>query len=80
MVDVIKLLGHLFRGTLPKLPCGDGTPTDPGNVMLLDSNGDQTVDTADAVHNLTYIFLNGPEPAQGRGCIGIAGCPDICSE
>jgi hypothetical protein len=42
--DAPALLGHLFLGTFPLLPCegGDRTAVDPGpgNLALLDSNGD----------------------------------------
>jgi len=46
--DAVCLLGHLFQAMPPNLPCEGGTVTDAGNVALLDSNGDASIDLSDA--------------------------------
>lgn len=76
--DAVCLLGHLFLGSPPSLPCGDGSVVDPANRALLESNGDGGVDLSDAVYVLSFLFLGGPPPVLGRDCTPIAGCPDIC--
>ena len=78
--DAIALLNHLFLGTFPVLPCGDGTVSDPANKALLDGNGDGTVDLSDAVYGLNFLFLGGPPPVacadETCPCVRIEGCPD----
>jgi hypothetical protein len=78
ITDAIILLRHLFYGTPSALPCGDGTPEDEANRRLLDLNDDSTVDTSDGVYLLDYLFLRGSRPAQGQGCVKVAGCPNVC--
>ena len=77
--DAVALLDHLFVGTVARLPCGDGTSSDAANVRLLDGDGNGAVNIGDALHILAYLFLSGPEPVEGRECIGISGCPSACS-
>lgn len=83
--DPVSVLNHLFLGTNPTLPCGDGTVTDAANVALLDSNGDGKIDLSDAVHMLAFLFLGGPPPAPCAGnadcpCILIVNCSNACTE
>jgi hypothetical protein len=59
-----------------RLPCGDGSLGDPGNVSLLDSNGDRTLDLADAVRVFGYLFQGSAPPVLGAACTPIEGCPD----
>ncbi len=79
VADVIHLLGFLFQGGDARLPCGRGGVADAPNLLLLNSNGDFAIDAADAIYNITYIFLNGAPPVLGVQCIAIPGCPDACS-
>ncbi|HZN58230.1 MAG TPA: hypothetical protein VFD71_09170, partial [Planctomycetota bacterium] len=81
--DAPALLGHLFLGTFPLMPCsgGDRTAVDPGpgNLALLDSNGDTKIDLSDVVRNLNYLFLGGQAPVLGTECIRIVECPNVCT-
>ena len=81
--DAPALLGHMFLGTFPQLPCtgGDRTTVNPGlgNLSLLDSNGDARIDLSDVVWNLSYLFLGGSEPVLGTVCVRIVECPDACA-
>ena len=74
--DGVCLLTFLFLGTIPRLPCGDGSAADPANVTLLDSNGDAMLDLSDAVRVLGYLFVGTPPPVLGTSCTPIVGCPD----
>ncbi len=84
--DAICLLGALFLGDPPVLPCGDGKPTHAGNLALLDWQPDGLVDLSDAVSLLVFRFLGGPKhvlavPGQETSaCIPMEGCGDnaIC--
>jgi hypothetical protein len=49
------------------------------NVILLDFNRDLLINEADGLAILTYLFLDGPPPAQGKVCAPISGCPDVCT-
>ena len=77
--DPICLLGHLFLGSPEVLPCDGGTTLDPGNLALLDSNGDADIDLSDPVHVLGYLFLGSGPPVGGTECRAIPGCPDACT-
>ena len=81
--DPICLLGHLFLGNPTRLPCGDGTPGDSGNAMLLDWQADDAVDISDGIGALAFLFAGGPPhrsiPA-GRACLTASGCPATCGE
>jgi hypothetical protein len=76
--DAIWLLGHLFLGTTPTLPCEGGSASNPGDGerRLLDVNGDGGVDLSDAIRVLGFLFTGGPAPALGKECVRIVGCPD----
>jgi hypothetical protein len=79
LADGICILGVLFRGEPPLFPCGDGLPTDPGNLALLDWQPDRAVDLSDAVALLQFLFMGSEPPAAGagvKGCVPILGCPD----
>jgi hypothetical protein len=81
MVDVsdsICMLGHLFLGSPEMLPCEGGAAASPGNLALVDFNGDTTPDLTDAVSMLTFLFGGGPAHVLGRECVDIEGCPDLC--
>jgi hypothetical protein len=80
--DGICVLGFLFFDSPLTLPCGDGSVNDPGNLALMDwnGNGNGFVDLSDAVGKLQFLFLGGPEHGLGLGCIPMEGCPDACSE
>jgi len=82
--DPVSLLNHLFLGTNPTLPCGDGTTDDAANIALLDLNdgGAGGIDLSDAVYGLNFLFIGGPPPLQCEGnvacpCIRIVGCADV---
>ena len=78
--DAICLLGNLFLGTPAVLPCEGGEASSPGNVALLNANGDELgVDVSDAVYLLNFLFLGGADPALGTKCVAIAGCPNACT-
>ncbi len=78
----VCLLGHLFQGNPPTLPCGDGAPAAPGNVLLMDFNADGGVNLSDSVALLNFLFNGGsPHPlavpgAEQDGCVPIEGCTD----
>jgi len=76
--DAVCLLGHLFRATPERLPCGDGTVDDLGNRLLLDCNGDNGIDLSDGVWLLGYLFRGSDPPVLGTACRSIAGCPNTC--
>jgi hypothetical protein len=76
--DATWLLGHLFLGTHPELPCEGRTASDPGpgDLALLDANGDGSIDIADATTVLGYLFQGSSPPALGTSCVPIVRCPD----
>ena len=78
--DAIWLLGYLFLGSQPELPCEGGTAMNPGagNFVLVDVNGDGTIDLSDGVSLLGFLFLGEKPPVLGAACVRIVGCPDIC--
>ncbi len=82
IADAVCLLGHLFQGNPPRLPCGDGTPGAPGNVLLMDINGDGGVNLSDPVALLNFLFGGGPAHPlaipgnEQAGCVPIEGCAD----
>ncbi len=75
--DAIALL-RVFTQPFPTLPCGDDLDT-IGHRQLLDLNSDQTLDLADGVFMLSYLFQRGPEPRLGTSCQPLAGCPNLCA-
>jgi len=78
--DAVWLLGHLFVGTNPKLPCEGETAAGPGpgELLLLDHNGDGRLDLSDPVGVLGYLFVGGRTPALGVECVLIVGCEKAC--
>ena len=77
--DSIALLGHLFLGSPARLPCQEGSISDPANLTLLDVNGDAEINLTDAIHSLAYLFMGGAPPAPGTECLPIAGCSNACA-
>jgi hypothetical protein len=75
--DAIALLFMLFAGA--PSPCDGATAADGGNVVLLDSNGDDQVNASDAVYALTHLYLSGPGHVLGTECFQIGGCAARCS-
>ena len=73
------MLGHLFLGQPEFLPCGNGSLTDPGNRLLVNSNGDSSADLADAVYLLAFLFQGQAPPVLGMQCQPIPGCPESCA-
>jgi hypothetical protein len=87
IADPICLLGVLFTGVPERLPCGDGegiSILEPGNVTLMDSNGENGLDLSDGIGLLNWLFSDGfphvlAVPGQEQsGCVNILGCPDNC--
>jgi hypothetical protein len=78
--DPVWILGHLFLGTYPVLPCDGGTASSPGAgaLKLVDFNGDGKIDLSDPVSILNFLFMGGTPPFLGKDCLRIVGCPDLC--
>jgi hypothetical protein len=74
--DSLCLIGVLFLGDPPLLPCGDGRVTHGGNIALLDWQSDGNVDISDAILGLQYLHLGGPPPplVAGGECASMPGC------
>ncbi|MBI4583013.1 MAG: lamin tail domain-containing protein [Planctomycetes bacterium] len=79
IADAVCLLIRLFVGSPNALPCDGGALSDPGNVALLDVNGDSAADVSDVISELTYLFLGGAPPKLGTRCLRIPGCPNACA-
>jgi hypothetical protein len=77
--DAVALLRHYAGGADVPFPCAGGGPDHESNRVLLDSDGDGTVDLTDAIYLLTYLFRSGPAPVRGTTCVFLTDCPDICS-
>ncbi len=60
--DAICILGALFLGDPPAMPCGDGRLALAGNLALLDWQPDGLVNLSDAVSLLVFRF-----PWEARG-------------
>jgi hypothetical protein len=78
--DVVAYLMYLFSGRTIQLPCGGASANEGLDLLLLDVNGDATVNIADPVHLLAHLFQGGPPPALGRNCIQLVGCPSTCRQ
>ncbi len=79
--DAVATLGFLFLGKPEKLPCGDGSENDAGNIALADWQGDGRIDIADAVSTLSFLFLGGDRhrlavPGAEESCVRIEGCSE----
>ena len=79
IADGVCLLGFLFLGKPSELPCDGGRITDPGNILLLDFDGQGTLDLPDAVASFLYLFSDSPPHPLGTACVPIAGCEPKCS-
>jgi hypothetical protein len=79
--DAVWLLGHLFLGMFPTLPCEGGTANHPGtgDLALLDSNGDGRIDLSDVVSVLGFLYSGSKPPILGTRCTVISACPEACS-
>jgi hypothetical protein len=75
--DGIAILGHLFLGSGPELPCA-GAIDEGDNLLLFDTNGDGDVDIADPSHIFRFLFIGRTPPVSGRTCILTATCHDSC--
>ena len=60
------------------MPCEGTSDNLRGNLVLLDVNGDAKFDLSDAIYPLAYLFVDGPRPVLGTGCILIPGGPNAC--
>ena len=80
LTDGICVLGYLFSGSPSRLPCGDGSSADTGNLELVDFNGDNSINLSDAVGVLGFLFQGGPAHTLGTECVPIAGCAEVCVE
>jgi hypothetical protein len=76
--DPVRLLRRLYLGVAGELPCDGEALGEGGNLTLLDSNGDSSVNLTDAVYLLSYMFQNGPSPVLGAECVRIEGCLSQC--
>ena len=78
--DALCGLGVLFTGNPPLFPCGDGTPTDPGNIALIDWQPDGSIDLSDVLGLLQFLFFSADAHslavpgAETTECVPIAGC------
>jgi hypothetical protein len=77
--DVVCYLGALLDGFLllphppAELPCG-GNLGDPGNVLVLDVDGDGVAGIPDALFLARYLFADGPAPSPGTSCLVALEC------
>jgi hypothetical protein len=76
--DAVGLILHLAGVASVQYPCDGGQTDSPGNMALLDWNGDHEVNLADPVTGLGYLFLGGPAHAAGTICVPLGNCPDTC--
>lgn len=74
--DVLGLLFNLFDPIeFSLLPCETGA----SNRELQDADGDGVLTVNDALLLVRHLYLSGPPPEAGVGCVPIAGCPQACS-
>jgi hypothetical protein len=78
--DPICVLGHLFLGEGVPLSCGRGTIVEPGNIRLLDHNGDSRVSLTDGILPLLRLFSGGTAHVLGEDCAPIPGCQELPAE
>ena len=76
--DAVRLLRQLYLGEPAELPCEGEVISEGGNLVLLDANGDSSVNLTDAVHLLSFMFQQGSGPALGAECVRIEGCLSSC--
>jgi len=77
--DAVCALGVLFTGMPATFPCGDGSPTHPGNIALMDWQPDGGVDISDAVSMLRFLFGGDDAhplavPGSPQECVIMPGC------
>ena len=72
LTDGITLLRALVG--LASFPCQN----EAANHELLDTNADGSLDFADPVHLLSYLFLSGDPIAISPECVAIVDCPAVC--
>ena len=83
--DALCALGVLFTGVPPLFPCGNGLPTDPGNIALLDWQSDGAIDLSDVLGLLQFFFFSAyahPLAVPGSettACVVVQGCEDNSS-
>ena len=73
IADAVGLLRSLVGPA--DLPCQNSQ----GNEELLDTNGDGFADFSDAVHILSYLFLEQEPLNLGPECVPITHCPEACA-
>ena len=78
IADAAALLFLLFDPGGVSLPCEGTTAAEGGNATLLDFDGDIQITIGDPIGILEYLYSAGLAHALGTGCVGIAGCPDVC--
>jgi hypothetical protein len=76
--DAVSMLFRLFAAGDRPLPCQSASLQEGANLALLDVNGDGSVDIADPLRILNYVFKGGAPPSAGRACVRIDGCPNVC--
>ncbi|MEM7164393.1 MAG: hypothetical protein AAF581_02960 [Planctomycetota bacterium] len=76
--DAVSLLDYLFGVTQQVLPCDSASANEGNNLMLLDANGDNSVDLVDAVHLIAWSFSAGPPHVLGMNCQPTSGCAPVC--
>jgi hypothetical protein len=79
--DVLCGVEFLFGGflLLDRIPPVPPCATPVGNLVVLDVNGDVSLNVSDIVYLANYLFLAGPPPVQGTACFDVdqaLGCPD----
>jgi len=81
--DAVCALGVLFTGMPSLFPCGDGTPTDPGNLALMDWQPDGSIDLSDVVAMLQFLFFSANAHAlavPGRETTECVALPGHCED
>jgi hypothetical protein len=84
--DLVCYVIHLFPGFNlldrtgpPQLPCAASSVSGPGNLTVLDVNGDGRIDVSDIVRLAMYLYMGGAPPVQGAGCFDVSqllGCAE----
>ena len=70
---------HFLDSSNPHPPCLADALGDPGNVAVLDVNGDSRFNIADPAFLAHFLLMGSPPAAPGPACINIStalGCPD----
>ena len=50
----------------------------PAGLAVLDFNGDESSNIADAVGGLNFLFASGNPHTLGQGCTNVQGCDALC--